>query len=46
MLPPGTGFIIAYILSPPELVESEKREREINEYIRYICMYNKHIDMS
>lgn len=24
MLPPGTGFIIAYILSPPELVESEK----------------------
>lgn len=27
MLPPGTGFIIAYILSPPELVESKKRER-------------------
>lgn len=24
MLPPGTGFIIAYILSPPELVESER----------------------
>lgn len=34
MLPPGTGFIIAYILSPPELVESEERERKKHyEYI-------------
>lgn len=45
MLPPGTGFIIAYILSPPELVESEREKEKKDEYIIENNIYVGHMYM-